>query len=223
MQGLKYNVDIIICIDATGSMSPVIDNVKNGAIAFHDDLLKKMTEKGKSIDELRIKCIYYRDFYCDSEPFKESSFFSLPKERENFSNFVNGIFAEGGGDEPESGLEALAVAIRSDWSQSGNKRRQVIVFWSDASCHPLEKAKGLTLKDYPKNIPSNFDEITDDWEGNKYVNDSSKRFLLFTPDAYPWTEIANNWENSIHYPSTAGQGLSDIDYSEIIQAIANSI
>ena len=31
MQGIKYNVDIVLCIDATGSMSGIIEKVKTNA------------------------------------------------------------------------------------------------------------------------------------------------------------------------------------------------
>ena len=47
---MKYNVDMVFCIDATGSMSPVIDTVKQNALHFYDDVIKVMNEKQKSID-----------------------------------------------------------------------------------------------------------------------------------------------------------------------------
>ena len=62
-QGISYSVDVALCIDATGSMSPVIDMVKANALKFHDDLSRVMAEKSKVIDTLRIKVIMYRDYY----------------------------------------------------------------------------------------------------------------------------------------------------------------
>lgn len=224
MQGIKYSVDMVICIDATGSMSPVIEKVKEGAKAFNDDLSKIMSEKGKLIDDLRIRIIAYRDFYVDGEvPLEESNFFSLPKEKLDFSNFVSKIEAYGGGDEPENGLEAVALAMKSDWSQSGNRRRQVIVVWTDASSHKLEKSQEVKSPNYPDGIAKNFDELTDWWESGKFMNDTTKRLVLFTPDAYPWTDMANNWNQTVHFSSKAGDGLSEIDYKEILNFIANSI
>ncbi len=35
---LGYAVDIVFVIDITGSMTPVIDQVKQGALTFHDKL-----------------------------------------------------------------------------------------------------------------------------------------------------------------------------------------
>ena len=34
-QGLDYNVDIVMCIDATGSMGPIINDVKANALSFY--------------------------------------------------------------------------------------------------------------------------------------------------------------------------------------------
>ena len=36
---LKYNVDIVMCIDATGSMNGILDTVKSNALNFYGDLI----------------------------------------------------------------------------------------------------------------------------------------------------------------------------------------
>jgi hypothetical protein len=221
LQGISYSVDMVFCIDATGSMSPVIDMVKTNALKFYDDLSKNMEEKSKTIDVLRVKVIVFRDYYEDKEPMVQSPFFTLPAEKEAFQIFVTDIKAEGGGDEPENGLEALALAIKSDWAQSADKQRQIIVMWTDASAHPLEKP-GKPAS-YPKGLPADFNSITDWWNGDSYLKKSTKRLLMFVPDAYPWSDIANYWKLSIHFPSQAGQGLKDQEYTSILDAIANSV
>src|SRR3712207_1969358 len=127
-QGVKYNVDIVFCVDATSSMRDLIEMVKGNVLRFNEDLQKAMEEEGKVIDSLRVKVIGFRDYYFDGEKaMQESKFFSLPQEKEEFANFVNPIRAEGGGDIPENSLEALVLAMNSDWSTGGDKRRQVIV------------------------------------------------------------------------------------------------
>ena len=55
------------------------------------------------------------------------------------------------------------------------------------------------------------------------ISDSSKRLVLFAPYEEEWSVVTENWNNVIHYPSTAGNGLEDLDYKEIIDAIGNSI
>jgi hypothetical protein len=223
MQGLKYTVDIVMCIDATGSMAPIIAKVKANALRFYDDLMQVMTLKGKTIDNLRVKVIAFRDYYYDGEySLEESAFFNLPGEKDNFKKFVDKIIAEGGGEEPESGLEAVALAIKSKWNTSGDKKRQIIVVWTDASVHPLEAFENNKPDNYPTNIPSNFDELTDLWDG-QYMSRAAKRLIIYSPDAYAWTDMANHWENTIQYPSKAGEGLSEIDYQTILDAIASSV
>ena len=224
MQGARYAVDVVLCIDATGSMSSIIDRVKHSALRFYDDLMAKMRTKGRSIDELRVRIIAFRDYYADgANAVSESDFYSLPQEKEGFNAFVRSISADGGGDDPENGLEALALAIQSDWTTAGDKRRHVVVVWTDTSAHPLERNEGSKPGNYPNDLPKNFDDLTDMWEGQTYLNISTKRLVVFAPDAYAWTDIANNWENVVHYPSQAGHGLSDIDYETILDAIAESV
>lgn len=223
-QQLRYTVDIVLCIDATGSMGPVIGNVKSNALKFYQDLRNQMTLKGKTIDHLRVKVIVFRDFFADGHlAFKESPFYSLPSANSEFSAFIQMIYADGGGDEPESGLEALAVAIGSKWNTLGDKKRQVIVMWTDTSAHKLEKGAFSGLSNYPANIPKNFDDLTVSWSNEEIISQTGKRILLYSPAYYPWKEISEYWDNSIHFPSTAGQGLSDIEYDTIIDTIAGSL
>lgn len=221
-QSLKYSVDLVLCIDSTGSMSSIIERVKGSALRFYEDIEAVMKEKSKVIDTLRIKVISFRDYFEDgNNAMNESSFFTLPKDKEPFTAFIKTISASGGGDEPENGLEALALAIKSEWSKSGDRKRQIVVVWTDASTHKLEKAEKPST--YPASMPKNFDELTDLWEGQEHMNYSAKRLIIYSPDAYPWTDIATNWQNTIHYPSKAGEGLNEIDYKEIINSIGNSV
>jgi hypothetical protein len=183
-----------------------------------------MTEKSKFIDALRVRVIAFRDYYDnDTNAMTQSNFFSLPRDNDSFRTFVNAIKADGGGDEPENGLEALALAIRSPWSKDGDRKRQVIAVWTDASVHPLEKHSGSKPGSYPQDLPTNFYKLTDMWEAQDYMSRPAKRLVIFAPDSYAWTNIATNWEQVVHYPSTAGAGLADQDYQEILDALANSV
>jgi len=224
MQGLEYSVDIAFCIDATGSMSSIINLVKEWALGFHDDLNAALKAKDKHVDTLRVRVIEFRDCYVDGDSaFRTSEFFHLPEQSEAFASFVKDINASGGGDPPESGLEALAIAINSDWTATGSKRRHVIVVWSDTSTHPLEMNAGSKPSNYPQDIPETFDQLTDLWDGQMGMSTSAKRLILFTPDAESWTDIQNHWENVVHYPSKAGMGLSDVNKQTILDTIAQSV
>lgn len=224
-QGLKYNVDIVMCIDCTGSMGDLLDTVKNNALKFYPDLKARCDEKGKEISELRIRAIAFRDFGCDGpSAISATDFLHIPAEESEFKNFVSRLSPLGGGDEPENGLEALAMAIDSDWTTGGDKRRHVVVVWSDTSTHPINTV-GTDNPAYPQNMPVDFDELTDWWEDEQSgkMHKAAKRLVIFAPDASAWTEIGMNWTNTIHHPAKAGAGLEDVDYETILSTIVNSI
>jgi hypothetical protein len=222
-RGLSYAVDIVFCIDVTGSMSPIIDQVKANALRFYDDVQSNLTAKGKNVDQLRVKVIAFRDFVADgAAALAESPFFTLPAERASFSDFVNGLIAEGGGDAPESGLEAVALAIDSPWTTTGDRRRQVIVVWTDQPAQPLDAS--VLPSDLSSRVPADFSALTDVWEDEQGpMGSSSKRLILFAPDGPGWSDISAVWENVVHHPSHAGGGLSEVDYGTIIDSIGNSV
>jgi len=81
-RGLSYAVDIVFCIDVTGSMTPIIDQVKANALRFYDDVQTNLTAKGKNVDTLRVRVVAFRDFKADGEAaLQESPFFTLPSEQ----------------------------------------------------------------------------------------------------------------------------------------------
>ena len=222
---ITYNVDMVFCIDCTGSMDNVIEIVKNNALSFYKDVTDAMTKKHKHINKLRIRIVAFRDYIEDGDDaMLTTDFFELPGEAQNFEECVHSLKAFGGGDDPEDGLEALAYAIRSDWDTEGMKKRQVIVVWSDAPTHELGYAKRAA--NYPKGMAKDLSELAA-WWGDVinpgFIDNNAKRLLLFTPDLPSWSIISNNWDNVLHFPSEAGKGLNDLDYRQIIDAISNTI
>lgn len=223
-QGISTYADIVFCIDLTGSMSPIIENVKKSAIAFHDELVKYLGNKSRDVEQLRLKVIGFRDIYVDSKPFEESKFFLIPQEIDEYKKFVMGLRATGGGDEPESGLEALVKAIKSDWTQEGLKKRHVIVIFTDASAHKLEKDVSGLVSGMPKNL----DEAEIVWcaasqDTDVKLDQQAKRLVLFAPNSYPWSNIAAEWDLVWHEICKGGAGLDELAMSTIYNFLANSL
>lgn len=222
-QGLDYNVDIVMCIDATGSMSPILSEVKNNAMSFYKKFIEEMEAQDppKSVQQLRIKVIVFRDYGCDSEPMVESKFFTLGEggEDEDFNSFMNDIAAEGGGDGPENALEALALAMKSDWVKTGAVRRHVIMMYTDAPALKLQERAGST--GYPAGMPASIAELREWWEG-QYMENRAKRLLLFAPADTPWSDMID-WQNTFHTPSRAGSGCDDTDLRTCIHLLVKSI
>jgi len=219
----NYDVDIVMCIDKTGSMAPVIDGVKVNALRFDSDLRTKLSDKQKEVGQLRVRVIAFGDCYADGASWVRSSdFFELPGNAEKFKEFVSSVRPEGGGDEPENALEAIAMAIKSKWTTGGFRRRHVVVVWTDASAHALEVSKDKSVAHYPSDLPRSFDELKDLWD-SQVISASSRRLVIFAPEAYPWGDLATHWDETIHFPSQAGAGLGDVDYQTILDTLANSI
>lgn len=126
------NVDVVMCIDCTGSMSGIISTIKRNAISFYDSFANACEQKDIELESLTAQVIGFRDLAI-GEPMQISSHYSLPGQRSSFNQFVQNLNATGGGDTPESGLEALSNAFsRLRWSGDDEKYRQVIILWTDA-------------------------------------------------------------------------------------------
>ena len=224
-QGMgEYCVDIVMCIDATGSMAPIIDEVKKNAISFYEKFIESMEENDKEVETLRIKVIAFRDYGCDQDPMVESEFFKLPEQNDDFRRFVDNIEAKGGGDIPENALEAIALALKSDWTTDGSKRRHVILVFSDAPALPLGARAGSS--GYPSGMPDDIAQLGAWWEatdqtlGSNYQAKAG-RLVAFVPNAEPWTEL-QAWNRYWPAFSPAGTGLPDVDIQSAIDLVVGS-
>lgn len=221
-----YMVDMAFCIDATGSMedfsgsqAKIINLVKKNALNLYRDLSEAMSAKHKIVSQLRVRLVVFRDYLADGEnAMLVTDFFQLPHQSAEFEACVNSITADGGGDIPEDGLEALAYAIKSKWTNETSKKRHVIVVWTDAATHEIGHGRGSRY--YPNGMPCDMSELNDWWED---MNENAKRLIMFAPNEPYWEYISKNWDNVIHFPSVAGNGLAEKSYSEILNAIANSV
>ncbi len=223
---VRYAIDIVFCVDCTGSMAPYLDSVKSTALDFHRLLEAKMETKSKAISQLRVRVVTFRDLGEEGpDAVGGTPFFALPSQASEFSAFVSALEADGGGDEPESALEALAVAVRSQWERGLDKRRHLIVMCTDASAHPLGKFP-MRNTGQGVSVPGSLEELQSVWgdevdEGE--MEYAAKRLIVFGPNAYPWNEIHERFENCIWVPSTAGQGMKEADQDAVLEAVAGSV
>lgn len=224
-QSMDYTVDMVFCIDATGSMedfsgkqTKIINMVKQNAISFYGDFSDIMAEKGKKVRQLRVRIVAFRDYIADGEhAMMVTDFFQLPQQAAEFEACVNSIHADGGGDIPEDGLEALAYAIKSKWTPEGAKKRQVIVVWTDADTHAL--GFGSRSKYYPKGMPRDLGELSDWWEDETLMRQNDKRLVIFAPDEGNWKYISDNWDLTMHIPTNANAALTSNTYEMAINAL----
>jgi hypothetical protein len=223
-QNFSYHVDLALVIDGTASMTPVIDQVKAAALQFESRLQKVLHDHGKRVDRIRVRVIVFRDLFDNgNESLVASDFFVLPDEASALAQWVGRIRVLGNTTDTESGLAGLAVAINSKWTSDGDRRRHVIVLWTDSDPHLPEAEDGRAPAAFRSQVARSFDHLTDMWGSSQLVSTSSRRLVLFAPEIGKWPEIGDNWDNVVLYPSQAGAGLEEFDFNEILQMISNSI
>ena len=64
---VKFDVDVVFVIDATGSMNHILDMVKTNALNFYSDFQKEMNRKHKKTEGLRLRIIAFRDYVYDKD------------------------------------------------------------------------------------------------------------------------------------------------------------
>ena len=181
-----------------------------------------MERRMRTVDTFRVKIVAFRDYLTDdAAPMLVSNFFTLPQETDNLKRCLSSLVAEGGGDEAEDGFEALAYAIRSRWNtESGSRKRHIIVLWTDGDAHDLGYGKGSAY--YPKGMAADIRELTA-WWGDEdkpaYMDQGAKRLILFAPDTRNWRLISDNWDKAIHGPSVDFGELDDRILSSIFECI----
>ena len=215
----NYNIDIVLCIDKTGSMHYIVDEIRYTLHSLCAQMLETMEFSGKEVEKLRIKVIAFGDYLCDQEPMLETQFFNIPDEEYDLLNFLEKLEVRGGGDCPEDALQALALALKSDWTLDGSKRRHIVMMFSDAPAHDLKEHADCI--GYLEDMPIDLNHLAGWWHGtnctlNSTYSARSGRLVLFVPQCEPWEEIMT-WSGTFGVFVPAGYGLAGVDLSKELQ------
>ena len=157
---VKGVCDIVFLMDATGSMQPAIDDLKKNIKLFFRKLQETDPNGGAVVRDWRARVIAFRDVEADGKHWLVDNPFV--RDAAAVEAQLDAIEAMGGGDEPESLLDALYTVARlgstakaaqeeddRKWRYRGDAARCVIVF-TDASFKPatmIPEAPGLTWED----------------------------------------------------------------------------
>lgn len=127
----KTPVDYVFCLDISGSMGSMLDATRNNLKAFADGRVA-------AGEDARFSFVTYSDVGPEngSEPLDNSEFYSNADE---FKTRLDGISLLGGGDIPESGLEALQLVRLQNFRP--NAARNVIMI-TDATVHHIGDGSG---------------------------------------------------------------------------------
>lgn len=167
----KGVADLVFVIDVTGSMAPCIDALRKNIETFIDSLSRGDGNSAAPVRDWRGKIVGYRDIESEAKDgvpwFVDNPFV---RDVAALKAQLASLKAEGGGDEPESLLDALfkvasmpAIPKGSQaedptkWRYRSDAARVVIVF-SDASFKEtmsLPEAKGGSLQDVANVVMAN--------------------------------------------------------------------
>lgn len=215
---IRRALDVVFCIDATGSMSATINAVKTRAKSFSDDLNNALKARGlEAFDYTRIRGVFYRDFYADTgtsvyywgwgwymtpEPMVKSDFYVMPSNKTGLTTFLGTQSASGGGDLPESGYECINEGMESKWMKVGDaipgssykvdKIYPVIVLWTDADALPIGHALSVAAVKYPANMPRTQATYTAKWSNGTYINQENKMLVMFGPCSWSSWSVARS-------------------------------
>jgi len=150
--------DILFLIDATGSMAPCIDALKENIGHFIDSLTTTNQGNQSPVRDWRGKVMGYRDFEADGTPLVDNPFVRDPAAlKEQLAK----LQPEGGGDEAESLLDALYTVATMGQTAKGQPEEagkwryrsaaaRIVIVFTDASYKEkmvMQGAAGGTFED----------------------------------------------------------------------------
>lgn len=196
-KGLSYQFDVVFCVAVSSEY--FVDELINILPNFYQKLIGMAKKRHKHINNLNVKIITYGNY---ASKISESKFYKLPDESIFFTDMLKQIRCENKNTKYLHNLEVLKLAINSNWSKEGDRRRQIIVVFSD--------------KPDKVNVQS-LNNLTDFWENSGGLSKVGKKLIIFAPDVFPFQDMAINLNNCIHYPSeTFATEISDEDYDSIL-------
>ena len=157
---VKGVCDIVFLIDATGSMQPSINDIKNNIKLFFRTLEQTDANGSALVKEWRARVIGYRDPSADGADWYVNNPFV--KDAASVEAQLDALQARGGGDEPEGLLDALykvatwgstdkgAQELDAEkWRYRSEAARCVIVFTDASYCEQtaIAEAPGLNWED----------------------------------------------------------------------------
>jgi Flp pilus assembly protein TadG len=168
--------------------------------------------------------------YGDQVPLQSSASFNLPQQAGQMRIYLNGLFANGGGDDPESGLECVNAALNDDWLQIGDPVPggvgtiddvfPMIAIWTDVDAHPPSHPWSLLNANYPaeQDMPRDFDALKAKWLDGNRINQKNKLIVTFMPSNTPVWDNVRGWPGYFNGGTLAAGNANSA--RKIVDAIA---
>ena len=217
-------VDFIFLIDGTGSMGSCMRALKDNISVFFDGL----NDVQSPVTDWRGKVVVYRDQEVDGSGWLEDNPF-VSNDGAALKSQLERMEAGGGGDEPESALDALHMLSTMPQADQGAQevgpdqwryRRdaaRVVVLFTDASFKsPMT---------YPEGAGGTVEDVQNALVNNKII------LIMYAPDTEGWEAIASTDKSEwivIPEDPTFVQGLVNIasdseNFKKAMLALAKSM
>lgn len=160
-ESTQINAFITLCIDTTGAMSGFSYEACRLPELIRPALENRVAELGCAVGELRVSFVFFKDYSCDCEPLFETEVFALPGDEEAMRDMLRHFTYDrsgGGGDLPESSLEAMFVALKRD-GELAEPYRRVIGLYTDGPCRLPGDECSMSSPLYPEDMPSELESF----------------------------------------------------------------
>ena len=167
----KGVADVVFLIDVSGSMAPIIDALRKNIEAFVDSLSSGGANSAAPVRDWRGKVVGYRDIEAaSSEGVEWIEDHPFVRDTAALKAQLASLQAQGGGDEPESLLDALYKVATMEATPKGSQSEdagkwryrsdaaRVVVVFTDASFKEtmsIPEAKGGSLQDVANVVMAN--------------------------------------------------------------------
>ena len=167
----KGVADVVFLIDVSGSMAPIIDALRKNIEAFIDSLNTGDANNAAPVRDWRGKVVGYRDIeFAHAEGIEWFESHPFVRDAAALKAQLASLRAEGGGDEPESLLDALYKVATMEASPKGAQTQEpdkwryrsdaarVVVVFTDApfkETMSIQEAKGGALQDVANVVMAN--------------------------------------------------------------------
>lgn len=144
---LPQPLDIVFVLDVTGSMGFAINGVRDGIQKFVDELARNRLEA-------QVGMLAFKDEFEDRDAFNILTFGSnkhFTKDALEFSKRVGSLKADGGGDTPESSLDAMIRAAKLPFRSNSVK---ILLLITDAPYKEYKDVANGKLTPRPNHKPA---------------------------------------------------------------------
>jgi len=206
-----YKSDIVFCIDGTGSMGGCIDAVKSKIEKVVTQTIDEQAKAHNAEFELRLRLVIFRDVRSDGDFGIES--YEFDDDISAFVAKLQAVEAKGGGDAPESTLDGLLIALKSNWRDSKEAQRAIALF-TDAP--PLPKIEAITME------KAGHGELSAEGDADfiMALNDQVRAKVFLAGPADP---VFDKLSKAMEFHETESESLADVDLDKWLELIFKTV